>query len=40
MVMSFGLGLLLLVIVVRVATRSLELVSGSATISRPDKEAS
>lgn len=40
MVMSFGLGLLLLAIVVRLATRTLELVSGSATISPPDKEPS
>ena len=40
MVMSFGLGLLLLAIVVRLATRSLELVFGSALESRPDKEAS
>ena len=40
MVMSFGLGLLLLAIVVRLATRTLELVSSSAANSRPDKEAS
>ena len=40
MLMSFGLGLLLLAIVVRLATRTLELVYGSAAISRQDKEPS